>query len=162
MWHREIKPKNVLVMSLEDISGVLLTDFRLANAFLGCICHDCQCIGSGPYVAPEIYEKVACTERADIWSLGVTTYTLLTGRYPFGYTGREPVDAIHDRLPRLMEHEELGKLSTAGREVVRLMRQDNPVRRITASGALKLDWFEDMATGRQSAEPAESVEERLC
>jgi hypothetical protein len=35
-------------MSLEDVMDVLLTDFGLAGAFPGGICHDGQCIGSGP------------------------------------------------------------------------------------------------------------------
>jgi hypothetical protein len=88
-------------------------------------------------------------------------YTLLTGRCPFDYTGREPVNLIHDRRPRLMEGEELGELSTAGREVLRLMLSENPVHRITASGTLKLDWFEDMAIGQQATDPIGGVEERL-
>jgi serine/threonine protein kinase len=150
-----------LVISLEDVTDVLLTEFRLAKAFPGGICHRRQCIGSGPYVAPEMYKKIAYTERADIWSLGVTMYALLTGLYPFDRTGREPLDVNHDRLPRLMEREELGKLSTARRELVRLILQENPVHRITESGALKLDWFEDMATGQQATEPVGGVEESL-
>jgi serine/threonine protein kinase len=85
-------------------------------------------------------------------------YRLLTERCPFDYTGREPVDVIQDRLPRLME---LGKLSTAGRELLRHMLKENPVHRITASGALKLNWFEDMETGQQAIEPVEGVEQRL-
>jgi serine/threonine protein kinase len=52
-------------MSLEDVTDVLLTDFGLANAFPGGICRDCQCIGSGPYVAPEMCKKIAYTERVD-------------------------------------------------------------------------------------------------
>jgi hypothetical protein len=88
-------------------------------------------------------------------------YTPLTGTYPFNYTGRELVDVIHDRLPRLMESEELGKLSTAEREVLRLTLQESLIHRITASGELKLDWCEDMATGQQATEPVDGVEERL-
>jgi serine/threonine protein kinase len=103
IWHRGIKPENVFVMSPEDVTEVLLIDFRLANVFPGGICRDCQCIGSGHHVAPEMYKKIACTERVDIWSLGVTMCTLLSGKYPFDYTGREPVDLIHDRLPKLKE-----------------------------------------------------------
>jgi serine/threonine protein kinase len=148
IWHRDIKLGNALVMSFEDVSDVLLTDFRLANTFPGGIRSDRQCIGSGPFVAPDMYKKIACTERVDIWSLGATMYTLLTRRPLFDYTGRETVGVIHNRLPRLMEREELRKLSMAGREVVRFMLQENPVHRITTSGALRLDWFEDMATGQ--------------
>jgi hypothetical protein len=74
-------------------------------------------------------------------------YTLLTGRYHFDYMGRYPVDVIHDRLARLTEHKELGKPFAAQRKVLMLMLQENPVHRITARGALKLDWFEQMATG---------------
>jgi serine/threonine protein kinase len=72
-----------------------------------------------------MYKKTTYTERADIWSLGVTMYTLPTGRSLFNYMGRERIGVIHDRLPRLMEREELGKLSTAGREVLGLILQDN-------------------------------------
>jgi serine/threonine protein kinase len=108
-----------------------------------------------------MYKRIVYTERVDIWSPGVTMYTLLTGRYPFDYAGRDSVDVIDDRLPRLMEREELRKMFTAGREGPRIMPQENPVHRITARGTLKLDWFEDMATGQQATEPVESVEERL-
>jgi serine/threonine protein kinase len=108
-----------------------------------------------------MYKKFAYTERADIWSLGVTMYTLLTRRYPFDCAGREPLNVIHNRLPRLMEREDLGKLSTARREILRLLLQENTVHRITASGALKLDWFEDLATGRQVTKLVEDVEKRL-
>jgi serine/threonine protein kinase len=160
IWHRGIKPENILVMSLEDLTDVLLTDFRLANAFPGGICRDRQCIRSRPFVAPGMYKNITYTERVDIWSLGVTMYTPLTGMYPFDYTGREPVDLIHDMLPRLTVREQLGKLSTAGREVVMLMLQENPVHRITASGALKLNWFEGMATEQQATGSVEGVEER--
>jgi serine/threonine protein kinase len=139
-----------LVISPQDVTDVLLTDFRLANAFPGGICRDRQCVGSGHCLAPTMYKKIVHTERVDIWSLGVTVYTLLTGRCPFDYTGREPVDVIHIRLPRLMEPEGLG-----------LKLEENPVHRIIASGALKLDWFEDMATVQQATEPVEILEEKL-
>jgi serine/threonine protein kinase len=119
IWHRDIKPESALVVSLEDITDVLLTDFGLANAFPGGICRDSQCIGSSPYVAPEMYKKITYRESVGIWSLGVTMYTLLTRTYPFDYTGREPVDVIHDRVPRLMESEEIWKLSTARMDVLR-------------------------------------------
>jgi serine/threonine protein kinase len=82
IWRRDIKPENVLVMPLEDVTDVLLADFGLANAFPRGILCDRQGIGSAPYIAPEMHKKIAYTEIVDSWSLGVTMSKRLTGRDP--------------------------------------------------------------------------------
>jgi len=39
--------------------------------------------GTLPYMAPEMFNQKGYTESVDIWSLGIMTYILLTGRLPY-------------------------------------------------------------------------------
>jgi serine/threonine protein kinase len=43
-------------------------------------------LGSPLYTAPEVINKVSYDSRCDVWSLGVMTYMMLTGRAPFSGT----------------------------------------------------------------------------
>ena len=42
-----------------------------------------QTVGTPLYMAPEIVRAEAYGQKVDIWSLGVITYTMLTGNFPF-------------------------------------------------------------------------------
>jgi hypothetical protein len=85
--HRDIKPENVLI----DTSGrVKVVDFGLAkllNAKPGdaTLTSAQQALGTWHYMAPEQYERPRDVDhRADIYSLGVVFYELLTGQVPVG------------------------------------------------------------------------------
>jgi len=85
--HRDIKPENVLV----DRKGrVKIADFGLAK-ILGCVSQllhltaEGQRLGTPHYMAPEQLEHPQTVDhRADIYSLGVVFYELLTGELPLG------------------------------------------------------------------------------
>ncbi|CAK6439029.1 unnamed protein product [Pipistrellus nathusii] len=79
--HRDLKCENIL---LDDQGFLKLTDFGFANqsalknALLSTFC------GSVAYTAPEILmSKKYNGERADMWSLGVILFAMVTGRLPF-------------------------------------------------------------------------------
>jgi serine/threonine protein kinase len=84
--HRDIKPENLLV----DAAGnVKVADFGLAK-MLGVdpapnLTRTSQILGTPHYMAPEqIEHPTAVDHRADIFSLGVVFYEMLTGQLPIG------------------------------------------------------------------------------
>lgn len=79
--HRDIKPSNILV---EDNDHVSLADFGIARATdasrvtrLGVL------VGTPRFMAPEQVQGLDVDYRADLYSLGVVAYLMLTGRVPF-------------------------------------------------------------------------------
>lgn len=84
--HRDIKPENVL---LEKGGRVKIADFGLAKIISGpddvTLTQAGQFMGTTHYMAPEQVEHPDSVDRrADIFSLGVVFYQMLTGALPIG------------------------------------------------------------------------------
>ena len=79
--HRDIKPQNIMLLQNGRIK---VTDFgiaRLANSQTSTITD--KAIGSVHYIAPEQARGSATDARADLYSVGVMLYEMLTGKLPF-------------------------------------------------------------------------------
>jgi serine/threonine protein kinase len=85
--HRDIKPENIL---LDKRGRVKITDFGIAKIMglesgPAALTGARDVIGTPHYMAPEQVEKPRTVDhRADIYSLGVVFYEMLTGELPLG------------------------------------------------------------------------------
>jgi serine/threonine protein kinase len=78
--HRDVKPANILL----GTDRVVLTDFGIAAIDdATSITSTGQMIGSPAFLAPERINGQPATAATDLWALGVTLYTAVTGRSPF-------------------------------------------------------------------------------
>ena len=125
--HRDIKPENIL---LDSKGRVKIADFGIAK-LVGEEHPDASLTATGAalgtmhYMAPEQIEKPATVDhRADIYSLGVVFYELLTGELPLGRFGppsaRTPVDPrVDDVVMRTLEKEREKRFQSAGTQLLR-------------------------------------------
>jgi len=82
MVHRDIKPANII---FTQDGQAILSDFGIAKIInSSTLTASGAMIGTPAYMAPEQGTGRAGDERADIYSLGVVLYQLVTGSLPFG------------------------------------------------------------------------------
>jgi len=107
--HRDVKPGNLLRAS---DGGVKLADFGIAKATeQSSITQVGSVLGTAAYLAPEQARGEEAGPAADLYSLGVVSYQLLTGRLPYEATSlselalkqqREapmPLEALNPEVP---------------------------------------------------------------
>jgi serine/threonine protein kinase len=82
--HRDVKPGNLLV---SETNVVKLADFGIARATgQTSITQVGSVLGTAAYLSPEQARGEEAGPQADLYSLGVVTYQLLTGRLPYEAT----------------------------------------------------------------------------
>ncbi|MCV7349728.1 serine/threonine protein kinase [Mycobacterium parmense] len=92
--HRDVKPENVLI---SDDGDVKIADFGLVRAVAAAgITSTSVILGTAAYLSPEQVRDGDAGPRSDVYSVGILTYELLTGRTPF--TGDSALAIAYRRL----------------------------------------------------------------
>ncbi|RQM13327.1 hypothetical protein DD237_003841 [Peronospora effusa] len=145
--HRDVKVENILCKSQKLQDGVLLIDFGLAH--MGTIggCEMSGMNGTPHYMAPEMYRKHTNYDCAiDLWSLGVVTYVLLFGQYPFD---ARFLSQVEDKIvkgefeyPAELE----SQVSQQAKKFIEYLLVRNPRERPPAAMALQHPWLQTDAS----------------
>jgi len=137
--HRDMKPENILLRSLDDDSSILLADFGFAK-YVPDDGLKTRC-GTPAFVAPEIINKRSYSTGADMWSVGCLIYMLIGGYPPFQ-------DTTHRGLFRKIRGSNFTFHSTHWRNVSLQSKQlitqlltVDPEERLEASKSLSMPWF---------------------
>lgn len=91
--HRDLKPENILLASANEPPVVKIADFGLARHPAG---GPCKVAGTPGYISPEVLSGAPPNERADIFSVGVILYEMLTGQHPF--LEEDELQTLHNTL----------------------------------------------------------------
>lgn len=142
--HRDIKPENVLALHKTWPLKVKLADFGLADFVLENSFGEkstCGMYGTPFFVAPEVIRAETYTPAVDIWSLGVLTYNMLSGKLPFdGNNIKEVLRRV--RAGRYtFPAEEWDDMSDEAKDFIRGLLELDPKKRLTAREALAHPWL---------------------
>ncbi|MBV9604329.1 MAG: serine/threonine protein kinase [Solirubrobacterales bacterium] len=152
--HRDVKPGNLLV---SDSDVVKLADFGIARAAdQSSITQVGSVLGTAAYLAPEQARGEEAGPRADLYSLGVVAYQLLTGRLPYEANSlselalkqqREPPAPLEELNPRVPP-----ELADAVGLALSLDQEDRPANASLLAEAI--------ASGARGIEPAPTARTR--
>jgi serine/threonine-protein kinase len=85
--HRDIKPGNIMLVSVGGIEATKVVDLGIAQLMTGTVYQKLTStgaiIGTPAYMSPEMLEGATATAACDVWAIGIVLFSLLTGRKPF-------------------------------------------------------------------------------
>lgn len=140
--HRDLKPGNILLNSKGQAK---LTDFGVATEVDNSMASAKTFVGTLQYMAPErLQGKASYTNKADMWSLGLTIIYIATGKHPYekctdGFFSL--YNMIKDNpAPSVPESIDFPKPM---REWLELCMNKEPQKRAGCADLLKTQWMDD-------------------
>ncbi|XP_073705989.1 death-associated protein kinase 3 [Garra rufa] len=152
--HFDLKPENIMLLDKNVPNPrIKLIDFGIAhqikdgNEFK-------NIFGTPEFVAPEIVNYEPLGLEADMWSIGVITYILLSGASPFlGETKQETLTNI-SAVNYDFDEEYFSNTSELAKDFIRRLLVKDPKKRMTIEDSLQHPWIKVIK--RRNVRPEES------
>jgi serine/threonine-protein kinase len=102
--HRDVKPSNVIITERGEGRGVKLVDFGIAKLVRSedqapGLTTEGRRLGTPVSMAPEQIRGEPTDGRTDVYGLGITTFFMLTGTYPFAAPTPLETEYLHLEAP---------------------------------------------------------------
>jgi calcium-dependent protein kinase len=142
--HRDLKPENICLTSRggPGENHVKVIDWGLSGYFENQ--RMTSAVGTPTYAAPEVMEAKGMseyTESCDLWSLGVLTYVMLSGKVPFHGSILEQLKVMKaERYD--MSSAPWPAIPRDARDFVRRLIKANPADRMSISQACEHRWLQ--------------------
>ncbi|XP_041810866.1 death-associated protein kinase 2 isoform X2 [Chelmon rostratus] len=139
--HFDLKPENIMLSDkMSPHPNIKLIDFGLAHHFYQGEEYR-STSGTPQYIAPEVINYEPLSPAADMWSIGVITYILLSGFSPF--QGETNEDTLRNIIAMNYEFDTpyFSTTSSMAKDFIQKLLVKNPNERITAEECLLHPWI---------------------
>lgn len=126
--HLDIKPENITINQHGEVS---LIDYGFSRTWdegislkYGILMHkERECMGSTFYISPEMIKR-ECRDvvAADIYSLGITLYSLIESKYPFDGDGKMYMNNVLNREPLIISNQKYSEELRS--EIMKMISRD--------------------------------------
>jgi len=150
--HRDIKPENILLNNPTE-KKIILIDFGLAVPMKdGKLLR--EACGSPEYVAPEQLrpQHQGYGTKADLWSVGVVAYIMLSGYHPFSASNEEDRSYLIRNGVYEFHEEKWNTVSAAGKAFVKKLIEIDIEERMDCKAALAHPWLTSAADLQRAEE----------
>lgn len=138
--HFDLKPENIMLLDKIPVPHIKLIDFGLAHKIEDGVEFK-NIFGTPEFVAPEIVNYEPLGLPADMWSIGVITYILLSGASPFlGETKQETLANI-SAMNYEFDEEFFSHTSELAMDFIKNLLVKDTRKRLNIKAALSHPWI---------------------
>ncbi|KAI4871427.1 hypothetical protein NFI96_013053 [Prochilodus magdalenae] len=144
--HFDLKPENIMLLNRSvPHPRIKLIDFGLAHKID--FSNDFKNIfGTPEFVAPEVVNYEPLGLEADMWSVGVITYILLSGASPFLGENKQETLANVSAVDYEFDEEYFSNTSALAKDFIARLLIKDPKKRMTIQDSLQHPWIKPKDT----------------
>ena len=146
--HRDLKPENVLMTSDDDDGDIRILDFGLSK-ILGAYEKCDEPYGTLTYCAPEIIVDEPYSKAVDLWSLGIMTYLMVSGKLPFNSEDENEIarQVVYDE-PDYTRNPIWKSITPECKDFIKRLLEKDQNKRMTIKEVLEHKWIKMYDTNK--------------